>query len=65
MSEEDRRAAEEPPPFEESLCHRCAACRYVKTKRSLFILCNALPNKYPAQPVLACAAYSPSEAPSR
>ena len=52
-----------PLPFPESLCHRCAAPpRYVRSGRSLFILCPLLAeeagrgssNKYPPQPVLRC-----------
>ncbi len=46
---------ERPPPFPESLCHRCAApARYVRTAASTFILCPLLPEKYPDQPVLRC-----------
>lgn len=49
-----------PLPFPTSLCHRCAAPpRYVRTKTSTFILCPLLPNKYPPQPVLACALFRP------
>lgn len=44
-------------PFPESICHRCAAHRYVETRTSLFIMCTALPKKYPPQPVLKCAAF--------
>ena len=47
-------------PFPESLCHRCAAPpRYVRTGRSVFILCPLLPNKYPPQPVKRCALFTP------
>ncbi len=46
-------------PFPESLCHACAGSRYVKSARSVFILCAILPNKYPRQPVLKCAGYAP------
>jgi hypothetical protein len=48
-----------PPPFPESLCHRCAACRHVRGRHSTFVLCTALPEKYPRQPVLACPAFTP------
>jgi len=44
-----------PLPFPDSLCHRCVAPRYVRSARSLFILCPRLPAKYPRQPVSACA----------
>ena len=42
-------------PFAESLCHRCANHRIVKTARSVFVMCQhpSLP-KYPRQPVVAC-----------
>ena len=57
MSEEERK------PHPESLCHRCAAPpRYVKTGRSVFILCPLLPpglGKYPPQPVLRCGLFRP------
>jgi hypothetical protein len=50
--------AKEPAiPFPESLCHRCEAARQVKTAASVFILCSALPDKYPRQPVVRCAAF--------
>ncbi len=42
-------------PFPESLCHRCAAPpKYVRTARSVFVLCPLVDAKYPRQPVLAC-----------
>jgi hypothetical protein len=47
-----------PPPFPASLCHGCAARRYVRTRSSTFVLCTALPEKYPRQPVLRCAAFT-------
>ena len=47
-------------PFPESLCHRCAAPpRYVRTARSVFVLCPVLPTKYPPQPVRACPHFRP------
>ena len=47
-------------PFPESLCHRCSAPpRFVRTATSTFILCPKLPNKYPPQPVRACAHFTP------
>lgn len=49
-----------PPPFPDSLCHRCAAPpRYVQTKTSVFIMCPVLPQKYPPQPVRACGLFRP------
>jgi hypothetical protein len=50
-------------PFPESLCHRCAARRYVQGRATVFILCTALPEKYPRQPVLRCPAHRPEGAP--
>jgi hypothetical protein len=45
-------------PFPDSLCHRCdAPPRYVRTGRSVFILCPRMPEKYPRQPVLSCAGF--------
>lgn len=58
MSERDR--PPHPPPFPESLCHRCAAPpRYVRAARSVFIQCPLVPEKYPRQPVLRCALFRP------
>ena len=55
-------ADDAPPPFPESLCHRCAAPpRYVRTATSVFVLCPLLPTKYPPQPVLTCAAFRPRQ----
>jgi hypothetical protein len=49
---------DDAPPFPDSLCHRCAAPpRYVRSARSVFILCPLLPEKYPRQPVLQCALF--------
>jgi hypothetical protein len=55
-----------PAPFPDSLCHGCAARRYVRTKTSLFVMCTALDVKYPRQPVTACGAFRPAgrDAPS-
>jgi hypothetical protein len=41
-------------PFPSSLCHRCAAAKYVQTKTSIYVLCGAMPQKYPPQPVEQC-----------
>jgi RimJ/RimL family protein N-acetyltransferase len=47
-------------PYPESLCHGCAAPpKYVRTERSTFLRCPLLPEKYPRQPVLACALFRP------
>ena len=47
-------------PFPGSLCHRCAAPpQYVRTARSVFILCPLVPERYPRQPVLACPMFRP------
>ncbi|HEX8699063.1 MAG TPA: hypothetical protein VF815_09530 [Myxococcaceae bacterium] len=51
-----------PLPFPSSLCHRCAAPpRYVRTQTSTFILCPLLPQRYPPQPVHACALFRPAD----
>lgn len=47
-------------PFAESLCHRCAAPpKYVRTERSTFVRCPLVAEKYPRQPVVACALFRP------
>jgi hypothetical protein len=48
-----------PPPFPESLCHLCRHCRRIDGARSSFLLCEALPQKYPPQPVRSCPAFEP------
>jgi len=57
----EERAQPEPRarPFPRSLCHGCAALRYVKGRETWFLLCTALPQKYPPQPVVRCAAFRP------
>jgi RimJ/RimL family protein N-acetyltransferase len=48
-------------PFPDSLCHTCAAPpKYVRTAASLFIRCPILDEKYPRQPVRACAKHVPA-----
>jgi hypothetical protein len=46
-------------PFPDSICHRCAHHRIVKSARSAFVLCSHpdLP-KYPRQPVAACSGFA-------
>jgi hypothetical protein len=44
-------------PYPESLCHRCAALRVVQGARSSFLMCTALEEKYPRQPVVRCLAF--------
>lgn len=47
-------------PFPSSLCHRCAAHRYIQSGRgSVFILCSRLSQKYPRQPVSFCSVFEP------
>ena len=46
-------------PFPESICHRCQALKTVKGAHSVFLMCTALPVKYPAQPVVKCQAFVP------
>ena len=57
MDERPGDANEPRLPHAESLCHRCAAVRYVRGKNTLFVRCTALAVKYPPQPVRSCAAY--------
>lgn len=57
---------EDPAPasrlFPNSLCHRCRHLRIVESaKGSVFLRCDALPQKYPAQPVLICPAFQAAE----
>ena len=44
-------------PFPESICHRCEALKKVKGANSVFLMCTALPDKYPRQPVSECPAF--------
>ncbi len=44
-------------PFTESLCWRCLHHREIQGARSTFVMCSALPVKYPGQPVRACVAF--------
>lgn len=54
------------PPLTESLCLRCTAHRLVRGRASTFLLCTALPRKYPPQPVLRCEAFEETrEAPGK
>jgi hypothetical protein len=53
----DEEALKSPKPFPESLCHGCNALKLVKGAQSVFLMCTALPNKYPRQPVVTCAAF--------
>jgi hypothetical protein len=50
-------------PFPESLCHRCANHRIVRTARSAFLMCQhpELP-KYPRQPVTTCPGFTEAQA---
>ncbi|MFL5307275.1 MAG: hypothetical protein ACJ8F1_18810 [Polyangia bacterium] len=54
--------AGEQRPFPGSLCWRCAHHRVISAPRSVFVLCTALPVKYPPQPVLLCPAFRPTAA---
>ena len=53
-------SAPQSPPFPESLCHRCVAVKVVKGAHSIFLMCTALPEKYPRQPVRQCPAFKPA-----
>jgi hypothetical protein len=52
-----RRTGGRDAGFADSLCPSCASHRDVETKTSRFLLCTALPVKYPRQPVALCPAY--------
>jgi len=49
--------ADEKPPFPESICHRCVSLRLIKGAQSTFLMCTALADKYPRQPVRQCGAF--------
>lgn len=46
-------------PFPTSQCHGCAHLKLVEGKTTVFLLCQALPVKYPRQPVRGCAGFAP------
>jgi hypothetical protein len=46
-------------PYPQSLCHRCTALKRVRGAKSTFLMCTALPDKYPRQPVVSCPSFSP------
>jgi len=46
-------------PHPTSICHRCAARRYVRGRGTVFVMCTALPVKYPPRPVVRCEALRP------
>jgi len=47
-------------PFADSLCWRCANHRTVRGARSVFLMCEALPVRYPRQPVVTCPVFQPA-----
>jgi hypothetical protein len=47
----------EERPFTDSVCWRCAHHRTIRTARSSFLMCSALPVKYPRQPVVTCPSF--------
>jgi hypothetical protein len=61
-SNDDRRppAETQARPFPDSLCWRCENHREIRAARSSFVMCSALPVKYPRQPVVACATFAPA-----
>jgi len=56
-SEEEGVAEAASAGRDQSLCHRCEAHRYVKGRATTFVMCTALPVKYPPQPVTKCLAF--------
>jgi hypothetical protein len=61
MPNRERRSTDVPEqrPFGESMCWRCANHRAITTARSVFVMCTALPVKYPRQPIVACPSFRP------
>jgi uncharacterized protein (TIGR00290 family) len=47
-----------------SLCEHCDFCRKVRGRQSTFLMCMALSEKYPRQPVLECTAFRAATEPS-
>lgn len=65
-NQRDGEAGRDALPYPASLCHGCAAPpQYVRTRTSTFILCPIAPEKYPRQPVIACAYFRPAEGGTR
>jgi uncharacterized protein (TIGR00290 family) len=62
-ADEDAAATANPSPWRDSLCPRCSAGRRIDGRNSTFLMCTALPDKYPRQPVLACIAFRETGAP--
>lgn len=49
-------------PHPDSLCHRCRALRTVGSERGgRYLMCTALDEKYPRQPVRACPAFDDAQ----
>lgn len=61
MADESERELVARLPHPDSLCVRCAARRLVAGRATVFVLCTALPQKYPPQPVRACVAFEACE----
>ena len=58
-SEEEGVAEAASAGRDQSLCHRCAARRYVEGRATTFVMCTVLAVKYPPQPVVQCEAFRP------
>jgi hypothetical protein len=54
---DQRLSSSDPPEWRGSLCSRCGACRRIDGRQSTFLMCTALPQKYPRQPVLFCGSF--------
>jgi hypothetical protein len=61
MDPRDATAVVIDSPFPDSLCHRCAFLREIRTARSVFLMCEepTLP-KYGPQPVRQCRGFVPA-----
>lgn len=51
-------------PFPQSQCHGCQHLKLVKGAHTVFLLCQALPQKYVPQPVRNCPGFAPKASPS-
>jgi hypothetical protein len=46
-------------PYGDSICWRCVHHCAIDGARSVFVMCTALPVRYPRQPVVTCEAFDP------
>jgi hypothetical protein len=60
---DERLSSSDPTEWRGSLCPRCGACRRIDGRQSTFLMCTALPQKYPRQPVLVCGSFREANMP--